>query len=164
MIGRSAWMWAALVALGLVAGCARPSARTLHVYTWADYIKPEVVQRFERENGCKIVIDTFDSNEAMYAKIKAGATGYDIITPTSYMVSLLQVQGMLRPLDKALLPNLVHVDPDYLKIAIDKTMDHSVPYMLTNTGIAYLKSKVKDFDPSWAMFDRADLKGRMVML
>ena len=43
-------------------------------------------------------------------------------------------------------------------------MDHSVPYMITNTGIAYLKSKVKDFEPSWAMFDRADLKGRMVML
>ena len=43
-------------------------------------------------------------------------------------------------------------------------MHHSVPYMLTNTGLAYLKSKVKDFEPTWAMFDRADLKGRMTML
>ncbi len=33
-----------------------------------------------------------------------------------------------------------------------------------NTGIAYLKSKVADFEPSWAMFDREDLKGRMTML
>ena len=43
-------------------------------------------------------------------------------------------------------------------------MHHCVPYMLTNTGLAYRKSKVKDPEPSWAMFDRADLKGRMTML
>jgi len=55
----------------------------LFVYTWADYIKPELVQRFEKENNCRVTIDTFDSNEAMYSKLKAGATGYDIITPSS---------------------------------------------------------------------------------
>ncbi len=152
---------AAAVILSL--GCGKETA-VLHVYTWADYIKPEIVARFEKDNVCEVVIDTFDSNEAMYAKIKAGAVGYDVITPTSYMVSLLQAQGLLHPLDKSYLPNIVHVDPDYLKIALDQSMDHSVPYMLTNTGIAYLKSKVKDFEPTWAMFDRADLKGRMVML
>jgi spermidine/putrescine transport system substrate-binding protein len=164
MIGRSAWMLAALAALGIVAGCARPAAKTLHVYTWADYIKPEVVQRFEQENGCKIVIDTFDSNEAMYAKLKAGASGYDVVTPSSYMVEIMSQQGMLLALDHRKLPNLANVDPEYLKIALDPQMDHSVPYMLTNSGFAYLKSRVKDVQPTWAMFDRTDLKGRMTML
>jgi spermidine/putrescine transport system substrate-binding protein len=164
MIGRPAWMLAALAALGLVAGCAKPAAKTLHVYTWADYIKPEVVQRFERENGCTIVIDTFDSNEAMYAKLKAGASGYDVVTPSSYMVEIMSQQGMLLKLDRRKLPNLANVDPEYLKIALDPQMNHSVPYMLTNSGFAYLKSKVKDVQPSWAVFDRADLKGRMTML
>ena len=164
MIGRPAWMLAALAALGLVAGCAKPAAKTLHVYTWADYIKPEVVQRFEQENGCRIVIDTFDSNEAMYAKIKAGAAGYDVITPSSYMVSIMNKEGLLQPLDHARLPNLKNVDPEYLAIALDPKLNHSVPYMLTNTGIAYLKSKVPDFEPSWAAFDRADLGRRVTML
>jgi spermidine/putrescine transport system substrate-binding protein len=156
---------AAVCLLGLTA-CSKPSkpAAVLHVYTWADYIKPELVARFEKEHACKVVIDTFDSNESMYAKIKAGATGYDLIMPTSYMVSLMQSQGMLQPLDRSKIPNAARIDPEYLAIAVDKTMDHSVPYMITNTGIAYLKSKVKDFEPSWAMFARADLKGRMVML
>jgi spermidine/putrescine transport system substrate-binding protein len=36
--------------------------------------------------------------------------------------------------------------------------------MIVNTVIAYLGSRVKDFKPSWAMFDRSDLKGRMTML
>ena len=155
----------AAVALG-GAGCGggQKEQPALHLYTWSDYIKPELVARFEAENRCRVVIDTFDSNEAMYAKLKAGASGYDVITPTSYMVSLMHGQGMLRPLDPALLPNRVHVDPEYLAIAVDKAMEHSVPYMLTNTGIAYRKSKVRDFQPSWGMFDRADLQGRMVML
>ena len=147
----------------LQSGCSRPKS-VLHIYTWADYIKPELVKRFKQENNCQVVIDTFDSNEAMYAKLKAGASGYDLITPSSYMVKIMFSQGMLKPLNHDLLPNLKHVDPDYLKIALDPPMHHSVPYMLTNTGIAYLKSKVKDFKPTWAMFDRKDLKGRMTML
>ncbi|OGD18784.1 MAG: hypothetical protein A2W03_14900 [Candidatus Aminicenantes bacterium RBG_16_63_16] len=142
-------------------GGTRP---VLHVYAWADYFKPELVARFEREERCRVVIDTFDANEAMYAKLKAGAAGYDLLTPTSYMVSLMNSQGMIRRLDRGRLPNLVHVDPEYLKLAVDPTMDHSVPYMIVNTVIAYLRSKVQDFQPSWSMFDRRDLKGRMTML
>jgi spermidine/putrescine transport system substrate-binding protein len=145
-----------------LAGCGR-SRPVLSVYTWSDYIKPDLVRRFEQENGCRVVIDTFESNEAMYAKIKAGATGYDILTPTSYMVSLMFDQGMLLRLDHGKLPNLRHVDPDFLKITLDKTMDHSVPYMLVNSGIAYLQGRVSDVKPTWNMFGRTDLRGRMTM-
>jgi spermidine/putrescine transport system substrate-binding protein len=148
---------------GALCGCGKAKP-TLHIYTWADYVKPELIEQFEKEQNCKVVIDTFDSNEAMYAKLKAGARGYDLITPSSYMVRLMHAQDMLQPLQHNLLPNLVHMDTEYLQLAMDREMEHSVPYMLTTTGIAYLKSKVQDFEPSWAMFDRADLKGRMTML
>lgn len=144
-------------------GCGKGRTE-LNVYTWADYINPEIVARFESEHGCRVVIDTFDSNESMYAKLKAGAAGYDIITPSSYMVSLLHAQRMLQAFDYALLPNLVHVDRDYLAKAIDKTMDHSAPYMVVNTVIGYLESRVPDFVPSTSMFERGDLKGRMTLL
>jgi spermidine/putrescine transport system substrate-binding protein len=142
--------------------CGKPKP-VLSLYTWSDYIKPGLVRRFEREHGCRVVLDTFESNEAMYAKLKAGASGYDLLTPSSYMVSLMQAQGMLRPLERSLLPNLVHVDPDYLALAVDKAMDHSVPYMLVVSGIAYLEGRVKDVVPSWRMFGRKDLAGRMTM-
>ena len=142
-------------------GGSRP---VLRVFTWADYIKPELVKRFEREQNCRVVMDMFDSNETMYAKLKAGATGYDVLVPSSYMVSIMHSQGMLQSLDHSLLPNLVHIDPDYLERAFDGAMDHSVPYMLVVSGIAYLESRVPDVVPSWRMFGRADLKGRMTML
>lgn len=152
-----------LAAAAALSAC-RPAKPVLHVYTWADYIKPELVQRFEAENNCQVTIDTFDSNEAMYAKLKAGASGYDVIVPSSYMVKIMVAQDMLQPLQPGLIPNRSHVDPDYLRIAMDKEMKYSVPYMQTITGIAYLKSKVSGFMPTWAQFDRAGLGGRMTLL
>jgi spermidine/putrescine transport system substrate-binding protein len=152
-----------LLILVVASGCQR-SRPVLHIYTWADYIKPELIHQFEIDHQCSLVIDTFDSNEAMYAKIKAGASGYDLITPSSYMVKIMRDQGVLQPLDHKLLPNLKHIDPDYLKIAIDPEMQYSVPYMLANSGIACLKSRVPDFQPTWKMLDRKDLKGRITML
>jgi spermidine/putrescine transport system substrate-binding protein len=153
---------AILLSAVFAAGCGKPKP-VLGLYTWSDYIKPSLVRRFEKEHGCRVVVDTFESNEAMYAKLKAGASGYDLLTPSSYMVSLMHAQGMLRRIDHALVPNLANVDPDYLAIAVDKTMDHSVPYMIVVSGIAYLEGRVKDVVPSWRMFGRTDLAGRMTM-
>jgi len=109
-------------AAAVAAGCGKKQP-VLHLYTWADCVKPELVQRFEQENGCRVVIDTFDANEAMYAKLKAGATGYDLITPSSYMVKTLNDQGMLRELSRPLIPNIVHVDPNCLSMTDDKAAE-----------------------------------------
>ncbi len=158
-----AWLGLALGTVIVLVHCGQ-SHPVLHIYTWADYFKPALVARFEKDNRCRLVFDTFDSNETMYAKIKAGASGYDLLTPTSYMAGLMHSQGMLLELDHSQLPNLVHVDPAYLDLALDKTMDYSVPYMVVNTVIAYLASRVERFEPSWAIFDRSELKGRMTML
>jgi spermidine/putrescine transport system substrate-binding protein len=159
------WLQVAMAAglLAGVAGCCK-AKRTLHVYTWADYVKPELVQSFEKQHQCRVVIDTFDSNEAMYAKLKAGASGYDLIVPSSYMVKVMKDQGMLQDLKPGLIPNRKHVDPDYLKKAVDSEMTHSVPYMISYTGIAYLKSRVTNAEPSWALFDLPAVKGRATML
>jgi spermidine/putrescine transport system substrate-binding protein len=154
---------AATIAVLAMAGCHKPKP-VLHVFNWADYLKPELVPRFEQEHKCTVVIDTFDSNESMYNKLKAGATGYDVIFPSSYFVDMMIKQNMLLPLDHAHLPNLVHLDPAYMRFATDPAMQYSVPYMMSSTGIAYRKDKVKDFTPSWRMFDRADLKGRTTLM
>jgi len=149
--------------VSLIAGCG-PKKTTLHIYNWADYLKPELLQRFEQEFDCRVVQDFFDSNESMYAKLKAGATGYDVIFPSSYMINIMKGQDMLLPLDHAKLPNLQHIDRAYLKFTMDEEMSHSVPYMVGSTGLGYLTSRVEDFEPTWAMFDHADYAGRMTLL
>ena len=157
------WVMAGAVALAVGAGCAEQKP-VLHIYTWSDYVKPELVQRFEQENNCRVVIDTYDSNESMYAKLKAGATGYDLLFPSSYMVKIMDEQGMLQKLNPEWIPNRKNIDSVYLDMALDPAMEHSVPYTVTITCLGYLGSRVENFEPSWAMLDRADLKGRMTML
>ncbi|MDB6071180.1 MAG: hypothetical protein JWL81_2351 [Verrucomicrobiales bacterium] len=137
---------------------------TLHVFSWADYVKPELVTRFEEENDCKVVIDTFDSAENMYAKLKAGADGYDVVVPTSYIQKVMQAEGMFLPLDPAKLPNIKNIDPAFLKRLPDASMATAVPYMVSYNVIAVRSDKISDLKPTWASFARTDLKKRVTLL
>ena len=153
---------AAAFASTFLGSCGRKYGSTLTVFIWADYLNPDLAKRFEREFQCNLVLDTFDSNEAMFAKLKAGAGGYDVLVPSSYMVKTLHREGMLQALDPAAVPNTSHIDREHLRNALDPAMDHSVPYMSAPTCLAYLKSKVKDPVQSWSMLDRADLNRVMM--
>ena len=157
---------AAALAAGIIAGCA-PSKPELHVYTWTDYIAPEVLQGFEQKFNCTVVVDTFDSNESMYAKLKAGATGYDIIMPSSYQIKTMVKEGMILKLDHAKLPNVrKNFDKSFTKQIIDPTFEYNVPYAVTYTGFCYLKDKIPagaDVN-SWAILGNAALKGRISLL
>jgi spermidine/putrescine transport system substrate-binding protein len=156
-------MFLAFLTVALLAGCGK-SRDVLHVFNWADYIAPDLIREFEQQHDCTVVIDNFDSNESMYNKLQAGAAGYDLIFPSSYFVDMMAEQGMLQNIDHALVPNLRHIDQAYMKFATDPDFDHSVPYMMSNAGIAYRRDKIAAIEPTWAVFDRADLKGRMTLL
>ncbi|MGC9451645.1 MAG: ABC transporter substrate-binding protein [Oceanipulchritudo sp.] len=159
---------AGALCLALLSGCGRSSEEAkpvLHVYNWSDYIAEGLLEQFEQANDCEVVYDVFDSNEALYAKLKAGATGYDVIFPSSYFVTIMVEEGMLQPINKANIPNLANLDPAFLaNVSLDKEMIHSVPYMSGTTGIAYRKDMVKDYEPSWTVYAREDLGGRMTLL
>lgn len=156
---------AALAAASLPAcKSSKAPGKTLTVFTWADYLSDDAKAGFEHAHDCTVVIDTFDSNEAMLAKLEAGATGYDVLVPTSYAVQALKRKGLLQPLDHSKLPNLKNVDPDHLAKAADAAMEVSVPYMMAPTCLAYLSSKVDSPVESWSMLDRAELKGRVTLL
>jgi spermidine/putrescine transport system substrate-binding protein len=156
---------AAFAALSTLPSCKKSGgAQTLTIFTWSDYLKPEVKEKFEKAHNCRVVIDTFDSNEAMLAKLDAGASGYDLLVPSSYAVQALKRKGLLQALDHSLLPNLKYIDTAYLSKALDPEMEISVPYMTAPTCLAHLASKVSDAKHSWTILDRADLKGRITLL
>jgi len=146
-----------------ISGCGQKK-RVLHLFCWADYISPEIITQFEKENNCKIVYDTFDSNEAMYAKLKAGASGYDVIFPSDYKIKIMEDSKMLLPLDKSKLPNIQYLDKQILNKMFDPNMKYSVPYMMSYTGIGYNKKKLPNFEPSWTIFEDPQFKGRMTLL
>ena len=151
----------------LLAG--RASAKSeLHLFTWTDYIDPELVERFEQENDCRVVIDIFASNEEMLAKVQAGASGYDVMFPSSYMVGKLARDGKIEAIDHSRLTTLGNIDTNYIASALDPSMKYGIPYMVTYTGVAY-RDDLLDGDKapahSWSVFsERPDLKGRMTLL
>ena len=154
----------AAVSCAVMLGCG-PSKPTLNVYMWSDYIDLELVKQFEAENNCKVVIDIFDSNEFMYAKLKAGGSRYDVILPTTYMARVMFDQKMLEKLDLTKIPNSKYISREYLNsLALDKTMEYSIPYMIGYTCIAYNKEKLGKLPESWDVFSNEKLKGFMTML
>ena len=138
--------------------------KSLTMFTWVDYISDAAVASFQEKYGAKIIIDTFDSNEAMISKLESGATGYDLLVPSPYAVEHLATKNLLTKLDHSKIPNLVNLDPAHLTRSSDPKVELSVPYLTAPTVIAYLKSHVKNPQPSWALFARTDLKGRTTLL
>ncbi|NMA42452.1 MAG: spermidine/putrescine ABC transporter substrate-binding protein [Oligosphaeraceae bacterium] len=152
-----------LSAVLLLTSCWK-QRQVLHLYCWADYVSPDLIKAFERQFDCRVVYDTFDSNEQMYAKLKAGAGGYDLIVPSHYIVELMVQDKMLMPMDHALLPNLKNLDQSILQMMPDAKCVYSVPYMLSYTGLGYNKQKLPHFQPSWNMLEDESIKGRMTLL
>jgi spermidine/putrescine transport system substrate-binding protein len=152
------------ISLIALAGCGSKKP-VLHVYNWSEYIDPEIVVEFEKQYNCRVIVDVFNSNEAMLAKIQAGARGYDLIFPSSYMVKLLAENDLIEKIDKDKISTLKNIDPIYIKTALDPDMTYGVPYMITFTGIAYRKDVIEELEESWGVFEkRIDLKGRITLL
>jgi len=137
----------------------------LYIYNWTYYTPDSVIEKFEKEFNVRVIYDEFASNEDMYAKLKSGGSGYDIVFPSADYTSIMIQQNMLEKIDKSLIPNLVNIDPFVLKNArYDPNMEYSVPYYFGAAGICVNTEKVPKYERSWSIFAREDLRGRMTML
>lgn len=150
----------------LFSGCGKDSqSGKLFIYNWAYYIPKEVVEQFQKETGIEVVYDVYSSNEEMYAKLKAGASGYDVVFPSDDFVPLMAAEGMLQELDHSRLETLKNIDPEVVKKAhYDPGLKYSIPYVLGATGIAVNKKYVKNYEKDFSIFSRSDLKGKMSLL
>ncbi|MDK2885604.1 MAG: spermidine/putrescine transport system substrate-binding protein [Thermosipho sp. (in: thermotogales)] len=160
------WITLILVVIVIIVTIvAIPKKKVLYIYNWEEYIPQEVIESFEKEYNCTVVYDSFASNEEMYAKIKAGGSGYDIVFPSGDHVSIMKKEGMLLKLDLSKIPNFKYLDENVLnKTTYDPNHEYSVPYMLGSTGICVNKKYVKDYKHSWSIYEDERLKGHMTLL
>ena len=75
----------------LVVAAAAAGAEELRVYTWSEYMDEEKMPAdFEKKYGIKVRLDIYENNEEMVAKLQAGgASQYDIIVPSDYIMPVL---------------------------------------------------------------------------
>lgn len=155
---------AGFLTLLILTSCQSSNEPELHVFIWSDYIKPELVERFKAEHRCQVIIDTYDSNESMYAKLNLGSGGYDLIFPSDYFMDLMIKQGMLQPIDMTQISNKGNLDPKYLGFIDANIQKHGIPYMVSIAGLGYRKDKIPNFDPTWGIFANSEYRGRMTMM
>jgi len=148
----------------LLSGCGAKKP-TLFVYTWSDYIDPTLVAAFEKQHACTVKIDTFDTNEAMYAKLRAGGGGYDVIFPSTFFIKMLVDNQMIQPLKHDLLPNVgANFDKRFRDKIYDGSLTYTVPYTVFYTGLAYRKDKTPGLAPSWNLYMDPQFKGRSTLI
>ena len=138
----------------------------LNIYNWEGHIDLDLVAKFEKEYKCKVTIDTFRTLDAFYNDMTTATRTkkYDVLVPRANIARKMYEEKMLRMIDHSKMPNLRNIAMSFIKRSPDATMRYSVPYMITLTGIAYNRNMIKDFKPSWTMFARDDLAGKIGML
>lgn len=162
----SALLTAGLVALS-IAQMANAKNKEVYLYTWTEYVPEGLLDEFTKQTGIKVIVSSLESNETMYAKLKTLGNdgGYDVIAPTSYFVSKMAREGMLKELDHSQLPVIKELDPNMLDRPYDKGNKYSLPQLFGATGIAY---NTETQDPSkfqsWGDLWNANFKGKVQML
>ena len=118
----------------------------VNVYNWSDYIAEDQLKAFEKDSGIKVNYTTYDSNEILEAKLRAGRSGYDVVVPTASPFFVRQLAaGLYKPLDKAKLKNLKNLDPEIMAqlAKYDPGNAHGIPWMWGTTGIGYNVAAIK---------------------
>ena len=137
----------------------------LFLFNWGNYIDPELIKEFEAETGIQVVYETFDSNDAMEAKLKQGGTRYDIVFPSESSITKLVNQNLLQKLDHSKIKGLENISPFLLNSPVDKGNQYTVPYFWGTVGIMV---NTKYIDPesiqTWNDLWKEDFKNKVLVL
>lgn len=136
-----------IAVMGLAAAFqpAPASASEVHIYNWSDYFAEDTLSDFQKKTGIDPILDVYDSNEVLEAKLLAGSSGYDLVFPTARPFAARHIAADLYlPLDQSKLPGLDQLDQGIREslAEIDPDNGHLVPYMWGTSGLGLNREKV----------------------
>jgi spermidine/putrescine transport system substrate-binding protein len=138
----------------------------LNFYNWDTYIGATTLEDFKKASGIDVNMSLFATNDELFAKLRAGNPGYDVIVPGSEFVERMIKADLLMPLDQSKIPNIKNVAPEFMSDApYDPGRKFSLPYTWLVIGIGYRISKVKEAPDSWkVLLDSDQYKGRIAVM
>lgn len=157
---------ASALALTLAANGAQADGK-LSIYHWFEYIPQELLDKFAAENGVEVTMDTFDSNEAMLASLKAGKLGsYDVAVPGDYMVEIMAAAGLLDTFEPSELSNFGNISPQWVDVSFDPGRQSSIPYQWGSTSFSVNRDVFSgDINTTAILFEPpAELQGKINVL
>jgi spermidine/putrescine transport system substrate-binding protein len=139
--------------------------KKLNFYNWDTYIGETTLADFKAASGIDVKMDLYADNDELFAKLKEGNPGYDVIVPTNDYLERMIIAGMVVPLDHSKIPNMANIDKPFQDATFDPGRKYSVPYMWGTLGIGYRKSKVEGAVDSWKyVLDDPKYAGRISLL
>jgi spermidine/putrescine transport system substrate-binding protein len=148
-----------------LSGCGRARKPQVNFYNWDTYVGKNTLSGFEAATGTHVNMSLFSSNDELFAKLRHGDPGYDVIVPSNDFLSRMGEAGMLMPLDHARIPNMANIAPQFQHPSFDPQRKFGMPYTWLVLGIGYRKSKVDGVPDSWKwVFDSDRYKGRIGLL
>jgi spermidine/putrescine transport system substrate-binding protein len=137
----------------------------LNFYNWDTYIGDTTLADFKKASGIDVAMSLFATNDELFAKLKAGNPGFDVIVPSNEFVTRMAEANLIQPLDHAKIPNIKNLLPDFQDATFDPGRKYSMPYTWLVLGIGYRKSKVQGVPDSWKwLFDSDKYKGRIAVV
>ncbi len=150
--------------LVLTTGCTSEEKETLNVLNYDIYIDKDLITEFEQANNVKIKYDTYSTPEEMYIKAKAGASNYDLIISSEYMIERMISEGMVNKLNFDNIPNYEYIGEDFKSQPYDPNNEYAVPYFWGTLGILYNKNNVDASSDSWSMLWDEKYSQRIIMM
>jgi spermidine/putrescine transport system substrate-binding protein len=138
----------------------------LHIYTWAESISPELIEKFASENGVEVSVDGYTSNEDLLTKLQAGASGYDIASPSQHFLRLMIDQGLIQNYGASKLAAYANIQEAYRNQWWDETQDYSIPLAYGTAGFAVNTEQYDGPTDSFKYFFEPEgaLVGKIAML
>lgn len=169
------FMFTMMLLLLLGCSCGSKDTIVLNVYNWGEYISDgsegtlDVNKEFEayylETYGQKVKVNytTYASNEDMYAKLKSGATSYDIVIPSDYMIARMIDENMLEKLNFDHIPNAQFIVDEYRNLYYDPENLYSIPYTYGLVGLIYNTTMVDEADiGSWGLMWNEAYAGKIL--
>jgi spermidine/putrescine transport system substrate-binding protein len=138
----------------------------LRLFIWSEYIDPVIIEEFEKKFNAKVTVDLYEDNESMLAKLKGGgASQYDVVVPSDYIIPALVKLDLIAPLDATKIPNMGNIDPKFKNPPYDPKQTYTVPYQWGTVGIFMRKKEGETIDETWGLlFDKAKQPGPFVFI
>ncbi len=151
----------ALVAIVLIASpfwLKRYAKDTIYIFNCGEYIDDDsidgvdLISQFEEMYNCRVVYNTFDSNEAAISKLETES--YDVVVPSEYAIEQLIQDDKLLEIDWSRIEGFTKDDitEPLLNILNDLNeqesgydlLKYGVPYFFGSVGIVYNKAAISE--------------------
>ncbi|MGQ0531419.1 MAG: ABC transporter substrate-binding protein [Caulobacteraceae bacterium] len=154
---------------GGLSACGRGGGRVVNFYNWDTYIGPTTLADFQAATGVPVQMSLFATNDELFARLRAGNPGFDVIVPSNEFVTRMSQAQMIQELDHSKIPNMSNLLPEFVGegVAFDPGRRYSMPYTWLVLGIGYRKAAMpRGFMPnSWRyLFDSPQFTQRIALL